>query len=146
MDTWNGLALAITSLWLGMVLAISFVEAPLKFRAPGVTVPVGLAIGRVVFGALNRFEMAYAAALVVGSVWAARLPGGGAAIPLGIAIAVLVVQLVGIRPALTKRSDAVLAGATLEDAPRSHAHLWYVGTEVVKALALLAAGIALLTR
>jgi hypothetical protein len=32
--------------WLGMVVAISFLEAPLRFRAPGVTVRIGLGIGR----------------------------------------------------------------------------------------------------
>ena len=42
-------SVAVTFLWLGMVLAISFLEAPLKFRAPGVTVPIGLGIGRLVF-------------------------------------------------------------------------------------------------
>ena len=36
---------AVTFTWLGMVLAISFLEAPLKFRAPGITVPLGLLIG-----------------------------------------------------------------------------------------------------
>lgn len=34
---------AITFVWLGMVLAISFLEAPLKFRAPGVTIPTASA-------------------------------------------------------------------------------------------------------
>ena len=31
------IAAALTFVWLGLVLAISFLEAPLKFRAPGVT-------------------------------------------------------------------------------------------------------------
>jgi hypothetical protein len=35
--------------WLGTVLAISFLETPLKFRAPGITVPFGLGTGRLVF-------------------------------------------------------------------------------------------------
>jgi hypothetical protein len=43
-------------LWLGMVLAISFLEAPLKFRAPGLQLTVGLSIGRIVFRALNVVE------------------------------------------------------------------------------------------
>ncbi len=30
-------AVAVTFVWLGMVAAISFLEAPLKFRAPNVT-------------------------------------------------------------------------------------------------------------
>jgi hypothetical protein len=44
-------AAAATLIWLGMVLAISFVEAPLKFRAEGLELQVGLAIGRIVFRA-----------------------------------------------------------------------------------------------
>ena len=33
----SAVAVAVTFVWLGMVLAISFLEAPLKFRAPNVT-------------------------------------------------------------------------------------------------------------
>ena len=51
--------------WLGMVLAISFLETPLKFRAPGITVPLGLSIGRLVFRALNTVEIVLAIALII---------------------------------------------------------------------------------
>ena len=34
-------AVAASLLWLGMVVAISFLEAPLKFRAPGLELRVG---------------------------------------------------------------------------------------------------------
>ncbi|GAB88206.1 hypothetical protein [Gordonia rhizosphera] len=133
-------ATAACFLWLGMVIAISFVEAPLKFRAPGVTVPIGLGIGRLVFRALNAMEAGWAiailVALVVGS-WS------GMAVPVaaGVAIAMLVVQLVAVRPMLTRRSDAVLAG---HEGPRSRAHIVYVALEVVKVVALIWLGIALL--
>ena len=43
------IAAALTFVWLGLVLAISFLEAPLKFRAPGVTLQIGVGIGRLVF-------------------------------------------------------------------------------------------------
>ena len=49
----NTVAAALTFVWLGMVVAISFLEAPIKFRAPGITVPLGVGIGRLVFRALN---------------------------------------------------------------------------------------------
>ena len=55
---------AVAFVWLGMVLAISFLETPLKFRAPGITVPLGLGIGRLVFRALNTVEVVLAAALI----------------------------------------------------------------------------------
>ena len=57
-------ACAVTFVWLGMVLAISFLEAPLKFRAPEVTLRIGLGIGRLVFGALNTVEAVFAVTLL----------------------------------------------------------------------------------
>nr|WP_221374312.1 hypothetical protein [Actinoplanes polyasparticus] len=38
----TGIAAALTFVWLGMIIAISFLEAPLKFRAPGVMLYIGL--------------------------------------------------------------------------------------------------------
>ncbi|MBX7432401.1 hypothetical protein JDV09_09835 [Mycobacterium sp. Y57] len=123
-----------------MVLAISFVEAPLKFRAPGVTLQIGLGIGRLVFRALNACEVALAAAVLIG-VWAGRAPVA-AVVAAVVAAAMLVLQLVAVRPSLSRRSDRVLAGA---EGPRSHAHFVYVGFEFVKVLALIIGGIALLS-
>lgn len=63
------MASAFTFVWLGMVLAISFLEAPLKFRAPGVTIPLGLGIGRIVCRALKySAEAALAAGVLVAVV------------------------------------------------------------------------------
>ncbi len=63
MSTEASIAIAITFLWLGMVLAISFLEAPLKFRAPNVTLQIGLGIGRLVFRMLNSVEVVHPAAI-----------------------------------------------------------------------------------
>jgi hypothetical protein len=132
-------AVAATYIWLGMVLAISFLEAPLKFRAPGVTLQIGLGIGRLVFRALNTCEAVLAAAAIL-AAWR----GGGApaaVVSLAIATALLAAQLVVVRPALTRRSDQVLAGA---EGPRSRAHYAYVALELVKVIALVVAGVVLL--
>ncbi|MFR9753022.1 hypothetical protein ACL02S_18575 [Nocardia sp. 004] len=124
-------------LWLGMVLAISFVEAPLKFRAPGITVPLGLGIGRLVFRALNSIEAVLAVLLVLAA--SIVIPDTAVWLWLGAAVMLLAVQILVVRPPLTRRSDRVLAG---EDLPRSHAHYWYIGLEVVKVVALLGLAIA----
>ena len=47
------LRLVIPAIWLGMIIAISFLETPLKFQAPGITLELGLGIGRLVFFAMN---------------------------------------------------------------------------------------------
>lgn len=124
--------------WLGMVLGISFLEAPLKFRAPGVTHQVGIGIGRLVFRALNAVELALAAALVAVMAWGHQ---GAPAALVGILAVLLVVQVGGVRPVLNRRSDRVLAG---EQPPRSRAHLAYVAIEVVKVGLLVAVGVGAL--
>ncbi len=53
-----------TFLWIGFVVAISFLEAPLKFQAPDITLALGLGIGRLVFAALNKVEWVFALAIV----------------------------------------------------------------------------------
>ncbi|WP_205759939.1 hypothetical protein [Arthrobacter sp. PAMC25564] len=68
------LQLAISFLWLGLVAAISFIETPLKFRAPGMTVPLAVGIGRLVFRALNWAELVLARALAVLAAVAAGPP------------------------------------------------------------------------
>lgn len=135
---------AVVFVWLGMVAAISFLEAPLKFQAPGVTLQLGLGIGRLVFRALNAVEIVLAA-VVVGTL-SAHQPGPGLLAAVGVAVAALVVQTVAVRPALRRRSDAVLAAAVEPAggmAGRSRAHFVYAGLEVVKVAALLTTGIML---
>ena len=139
----TAIAGAVVFVWLGMVLAISFLEAPLKFRAPGVTIQLGLGIGRLVFRALNICEVALAAvALAAAILGHAR---AGALVALAVAVVALGAQVLGVRPALTRRSDAVLADASAAESGRSHAHLVYVGFEVVKVVALLVGGVLLLS-
>ena len=143
MDTWVAVAVAAIFVWLGMVLAISFLEAPLKFRAPGITLQLGLGIGRLVFRALNASELALAVLVIVALV--IGTPGVGVIAATLVAIGALLVQVIGVRPYLTRRSDAVLADASQAEAGRSNAHYAYVGFEVVKVVALLVGGILLLT-
>jgi hypothetical protein len=133
------IAVALAFVWLGMVLAISFLEAPLKFRAPNVTRQIGLGIGRLVFRALNGIEVAFAIVLV--AVMLAKPPPAGVIAALLIAFAMLAAQLMIVRPFLNRRSAKVLAGL---NAPRSRGHYAYVGLEAVKVVALVAAGVLLL--
>jgi len=139
---WLALAVAAIFIWLGMVLAISFLEAPLKFRAPGITIQLGLGIGRLVFRALNVCEVVLATVALV-AVVLGRAPGGATAALLA-AVAALGAQVVAVRPALTRRSDAVLADASVARSGRSRAHFVYVGFEAAKVVALLVGGVLLL--
>ncbi|MCE5289805.1 MAG: hypothetical protein LLG14_11255 [Nocardiaceae bacterium] len=133
-------ATAVVFVWIGLIVGISFIEAPLKFRAPGVTIPIGLAIGRLVFRAINSVEAVLSVVLII--ALGTGSPGTPAMIALGVAIASLAAQIFAVRPRLTRRTNAVLAGS---DAPRSSAHHAYVGLEVVKLGALIVGGIAVMS-
>jgi hypothetical protein len=132
-------AIAAVFIWLGMVLAISFLETPLKFRAPGVTIPIGLGIGRIVFRALNRTEITLALIAL------AAIVAGRPTTPIGVltaaSLVILTGQLIAVRPHLNRRTDRVLAG---QHPPRSTMHLYYVGLEAAKVLTLATLGICLL--
>lgn len=128
-------AVATPFVWLGMVLAISFMEAPLKFRAPGITLALGLRLGRLVFAALNSAEIALAVMLAVAGV-AAGVPRAGWFV-FALVVALLAVQVLVLRPRLDRRINLILAGQSPRPSPL---HLTYVAAEVLKVLALSVLG------
>ncbi len=141
MSIGSAVAIAATFLWLGMVTAISFMEAPLKFRAPNATIPICLGIGRLVFRALNTAE--FILAVAIAATFAFERPSAAIVAAFAVAAAMLLTQVLVVRPGLSRRADQVLAGL---DAPRSRAHYAYVGLELIKVAALVPLGILLLSR
>jgi hypothetical protein len=143
----HAVATAVLFTWLGMVAAISFIEAPLKFRAPGVSLQIGLGIGRLVFRALNTVEALLAAVVLIAV--GADPPSPVAIVAVAVVVVTLAAQLLVVRTQLARRSDAVLVAPAGPGAPagaqrRSRAHYTYVGLELVKVIALVVAGAALL--
>lgn len=127
------LSLAITFLWIGFVCAISFMEAWLKFRAPGVTLSIGLAIGKLVFSALNRMELLFGFLLILSFFIAGNKPLPYDVILFGTIIAVLLVQTFWILPELSKRADLIIQNKKVLE---SNLHVLYVGMEVSKVVLL----------
>ncbi|MFI0350853.1 hypothetical protein [Actinomadura sp. 9N407] len=134
------LATAAVFTWLGMVIAISFLETPLKFRAPGITVPLGLGIGRLVFRALNMAETVLAVLVVI--ALATGSPAGRVWIAAAVAGACLLVQMAVVSAPLNRRAAAVIAG---DPVPPSRIHLAYIALEVIKVIALITTGTLLLS-
>lgn len=129
------LQIATPFVWLGMVLAISGLETPLKFRAPGITRALGLGIGRLVFRALNVTELLLLAFLTVTQV--SRPIGAGRVVLVTGLWVVLLIQACGLRPRLDRRAQAIQDGG----APgRSMLHHLYVLLEALKVLLLAVVG------
>lgn len=115
-------------LWIGFLGAISFMEAWLKFQAPLVTLPIGLSIGKLVFGALNKVELVLSL-LIIFSLVKLGNPFQLRNILIGVPIILLFLQLAWLTPFLDARADARIAN---EIVPESKIHLLYIVFEVVK--------------
>jgi hypothetical protein len=124
-----------------MIAAISFIEAPLKFRAPGITLPIGLSIGRLVFRALNRIEW------VMGLFWVAaafrcKARFTDLSMPL-VVIIILALQTFWLLPQLGRRADLICEGVQPGE---SSLHLYYIAGETAKLLMLACGGCIFLYR
>jgi len=134
------LALAATFIWVGFVGGISFMEAWLKFQAPGVSLSIGLGIGKLVFAALNKVE--WVLGILIGiDFWKKGFSldfiRGLYLLPL----LLLIIQSVWVLPQLDLRADLIIEG--VNPGP-SNLHFYYVGMEVVKAISLIFLGIYLI--
>lgn len=121
--------------WFGLVAAISFIEAPLKFQAPGITIPLGLGIGRLVFAALNVAEATLLLVYTVLVFFPAQARVAKHRMMIWAALVlVFVFKLAVVRPPLNARTDLVLAGA---DPGQSPWHYVYIVCDVVTMVLLL---------
>ncbi|MBS1647519.1 MAG: hypothetical protein JST67_09285 [Bacteroidetes bacterium] len=125
-------------LWIGFVVAISFMEAWLKFRAPGVTVQIGLNIGRLVFNALNKSEWIFALAILISLFISKQSLFSVHNILYFIPCICLILQTAWLLPALDKRAELFLKGI---ETPASSLHFYYVFMELAKVITLFIYGI-----
>jgi len=127
--------------WVGFVAAISFMEAWLKFTAPGVTLTVGLSIGKIVFGALNRVEIFFSALLAV-VLMAQRKVSWSAEPFYFVPASIVVVQSLWMLPFLSERVAIYQSGQV---PPPSDMHMYFIVLEVIKVVCLLLYGLKQLT-
>lgn len=128
-------------LWSGFICAISFMESWLKFRAPGLTMPVGLNIGKLVFSALNKVEWAFAILITIFIFFnRSKLDFANQSWFLVILL-ILIVQTIWLLPVLNNRAKAIINGETL---PPSTLHWYFVIAELIKLVLLIVFGVSLL--
>lgn len=125
-------------IWIGMVLAISFMEAWLKFRAPGINLTLGLGIGKIVFAALNKIELFFASLLVIFLLLNKENLLQNTLVTIGFIALILLVQLILIMPKLNERADKLIANQKINP---SKAHFYYIILEVFKLVSLFILGI-----
>ena len=134
------IAIMCVFLWLGFVFAISFMEAWLKFRAPGVSMSVGLGIGKLIFGALNKVEWVFAAIIFFSVFFNKNVINTSNKIWFGCIVLILLAQTFWLLPLLDARADAIINGGSRTP---SSLHWLYVTAEMIKVVLLFFLGAAL---
>jgi uncharacterized membrane protein (DUF485 family) len=120
-------------LWIGFVCAISFMEAWLKFRAPGISVGLGLGIGRLVFNALNKVEWILALVILVNLFLTQQKLISFQQFLFFAPFILLIIQTVWLLPALDARAELHIQN---QEVPPSTLHFYYVGVEIIKVASL----------
>lgn len=129
-----------TFIWIGFVCAISFMEAWLKFRAPGITLPLGLGIGRIVFRALNIVEWVMALSILINLLFSKSALLNIRNTAFFIPLVILMLQTIWLLPQLDARAELHIQGVQV---PPSYLHFYYVGMEIIKTFSLFIFGITL---
>ncbi|WP_445455187.1 hypothetical protein [Flavobacterium sp. HNIBRBA15423] len=136
MKTKLKITIAIIFIWIGFVCAISFMEAWLKFRAPNITTALGLGIGQLVFGALNKVELFLSSSIIILSAF--RLKNSKILnLYFVIALVILLLQTFWILPELNERATKIIQEITV---PKSQFHFVFVALEIIKVVCLFLFG------
>jgi hypothetical protein len=124
-------------IWIGFVCSISFMESWIKFHAENVTLPIGLSIGRVVFGALNKVEWAFAILILAYLTFCKSRLAFRDLIYFIAAAVLLILQTFWLLPVLDIRAGIIIQGGSV---PPSPLHFFYVAIETLKIVCLFLFG------
>lgn len=106
--SWLALTFFMASLWLGLLLGVSFLATIAKFSAPSLALPVALDVGRHTFAIFNKVEIVLAALVLLVVLTAARTKL--AAIAALLAALFVAVESAWLLPLLDERTSIVIAG------------------------------------
>lgn len=123
----------IVYLWIGFICAISFMEAWLKFKAPGVNIQIGLGIGRLVFSALNKVEWFFACMIIISLFVSKNYFFSFYHIFYYLPLLLIALQTFWLLPILDIRAQMHIDGKIV---PHSNLHWYYVAMEIIKVVSL----------
>ena len=120
-------------IWIGFICSISFMESWLKFRAPGISVGLGLGIGRLVFNALNKVEWVLALTILISLFLTHQKIISLQQLLFFIPIMLLIIQTFWLLPVLDARAEMHIQNQIV---PPSNLHFYFVGAELIKVISL----------
>lgn len=122
--------------WMGFFIAISFMEAPLKFSAPDLSMAEGLRIGKIIFKALNTCEWVFLLIIFITCI-GKKITRKSLYLVIAISM-IMVLETAWLLPILDRDADLIIRGHPVSG---HSAHWLYVLLEVIKVPVLLLLGL-----
>lgn len=114
-------------LWTGLILGVSFIATPMKFKVVNLTMPVALEVGRVTFQAFNKVEWIICLLILLMTKTINETPLKW--FFSGTLLTLLLLETFWLLPLLSTRVDQVIAG---EPANPGVIHWIYIGIDILK--------------
>lgn len=119
-------------------------EAWLKFQAPGITLELGLGIGKLVFGALNKMEWIFSIIISLNLLINRQNLFKGINLLLIASVAIVALQSFWLLPALFDRAEMHIQQQGISSS--SFVHYFYISIEVLKTIFLIILGVSWLRK
>ncbi|WP_228458964.1 hypothetical protein [Chryseobacterium bernardetii] len=131
----NPIVLMLLCLMAGIFITVSFLETPMKFQVSGMTLPVALELGMLMFGISTKIQCVLLILIITGMIISRKAYTKMDFIIIVIVSAVLLVEKFWMLPVLDDRAHLLSAGKSVAS---SEMHNYFIYAESVKALFLCA--------
>lgn len=129
----NILIFSLYSFWLGILFAISFLETPLKFQVPGITLPFALELGKLMFGISTSIQLGLSVVILFIFLINKKFRKADYLV-FGILLVLLLLEKTWFLPVLDARAELISSGKAV---PPSNFHNIFIGAEVTKLILLV---------
>lgn len=132
------LVFAISFFWLGLMLAVSFLETPLKFQVPGMTLPIALELGKIMFGVSTNIQLGLMILIFLNIIFNAKQLSKVMLVSSILLALILGLEKFWMLPILDARADILASGKGLPPTPL---HDYFIYAEVAKLVLVVFLGI-----
>ncbi|CAD0225771.1 hypothetical protein KYG33_00835 [Chryseobacterium sp. D764] len=129
----NPLVLMMLCLMAGVFITVSFLETPMKFQVPGMTLPVALELGMMMFGISTKIQCVFLILIVAGMFVSRKKYTKTDFIIIAVLLAILLLEKFWMLPALDNRAQLLSAGKPVLS---SEMHNYFIYAESAKAIFL----------
>jgi len=135
----NPFILSVVFFWIGLFITVSFLETPLKFQVPGMTLPIALELGKTMFGISTNIQLGLMMVILLMLIRGQKKHNKFEFTVFSLISIILLLEKFWMLPILDARADLLAAGKL---APASELHNYFIYGESAKLILLVLFGCA----